>query len=80
MTYEITHEQRLELLEAHNKLRRALSMITDCHDLWLSDIRNLEKLECDLHSILKFKPREDSDGNSIFYANWVLDEDDDDDS
>ena len=80
MTYEITHEQRLELLEAHNNLMTALSTVADCHDLWLSDIRNLEKLECDLHSILKFKPRKDSDGNSIFYANWVLDEENDDDS
>jgi len=80
MTYEITHEQRLALLEAHNNLMTALSTVADCHDLWLSDIRNLEKLECDLHNILKFKPRKDSDGNSIFYANWVLDEDDDDDS
>ena len=80
MTYEITHEQRLELLEAHNNLRTALSTVADCHDLWLSDIRNLEKLECDLHRIFKFVPKQDEGGHSMFYSNWVLDEDDDDDS
>ena len=80
MTYEITHEQRLELLEAHNNLRTALSTVADCHDLWLSDIRNLEKLECNLHRIFKFVPKRDEDGHGIYYANWVLDEDDDDDS
>ena len=80
MTYEITHEQRLQLLEAHNSLRRTLSTVADCHDLWLSDIRNLEKLECHLHRIFKFVPKRDEDGHSIHYANWILDEDDDDDS
>jgi len=80
MTYEITHKQRLELLEAHNNLMTALSTVADCHDLWLSDIRNLEKLECDLHRIFKFVPKQDEGGYSMFYANWVLDEDDDDDS
>jgi len=80
MTYEITHQQRLELLEAHNNLRTALSTVADCHDLWLSDIRNLEKLQCDLHRIFKFVPKQDEGGYSMFYANWVLDEDDDDDS
>ena len=79
MTYEITHQQRLELLEAHNNLMTALSVVADCHDLWLSDIRNLEKLECNLHRILKFVPKQDEHGHSMFYANWVLDEDDDND-
>ena len=80
MTYEITHEQRLELLEAHNNLMTALSVVADCHDLWLSDIRNLEKLQCDLHRIFKFVPKKDECGHRVHHANWVLDEDDDDDS
>lgn len=80
MTYEITHEQRLELLEAHNNLRTALSTVAECRDLWLSDIRNLEKLECDLHRIFKFVPKRDENGHGMYYANWILDEDDDDDS
>ncbi len=78
MTYEITHEERLELLEAHNNLRRALSMIEECHDLMMSDIKNLDMLRCRLAKILKFTSRKDSDGNSIYWAKYVLDEGDDD--
>ena len=78
MTYEITHKQRLELLEAHNNLRTTLSTLAECNDLWLSDIRNLEKLERDLHRIFKFVPKQDEHGHSIFYAGGVLDGDDDD--
>ena len=80
MTYEITHEQRLALLEAHNNLKTALSTLAECNDLWLSDIRNIEKLQCDLHRIFKFVPKQDEHGHSMFYANWILDEDDDNDS
>ncbi len=79
MTYEITHEQRLALLEAHNNLRTALQTVGECQDLWLSDIRNLEKLECDLHSIFKFVPKQDAQGRSMYYSDWILDEEDGDD-
>ena len=80
MTYEITHEQRLKLLEAHNNLRTITQTLAECQDLWMSDVRNLEKLEYDLHSIFKFVPKKDECGHRVHYANWVLDEDDDDDS
>ena len=79
MTYEITHDQRLVLLEAHNNLRTALQTVGECQDLWLSDIRNLEKLECDLHSIFKFVPKQDAQGRSMYYSDWILDEEDGDD-
>ena len=78
MTYEITHEQRLVLLEAHNKLRTALSTVADCQDLWMSDVRNLEKLECVLHSIFKFVPEQDAEGHRMYYNDWILDEEDTD--
>jgi len=78
MTYEITHEERLELLEAHNNLKRALSMIGECNDLMMSDIRNLDRLRCSLAKILKFTSPKDSDGNIIYWAKYVLDEGDDD--
>ena len=78
MTYEITHEQRLALLEAHNNLRTALQTVGECQDLWLSDIRNLEKLECDLHRIFKFVPEQDAQGRSMYYSDWILDEEDTD--
>jgi len=79
MTYEITHDQRLALLEAHNNLRTALQTVAECQDLWLSDIRNLEKLECDLHSIFKFVPEQDEQGRRMYYGDWILDEEDGDD-
>ena len=78
MTYEITHEERLELLEAHNNLRRALSMIEGCNDLMMSDIKNLDMLRCRLARILQFTSRKDSDGNSMPWAKFVLYEGDDD--
>ena len=78
MTYEITHEERLELLEAHNNLNRALSMIGECNDLMMSDIKNLDILRYKLQSIFQFKSRKDSDGNSMPWAKYVLDEGDDD--
>ena len=74
--YTITHEERLALLEAHNNLRTALSVVAECQDLWMSDIRNLEKLECDLHRIFKFVPKQDAQGRSMYHGDWILDEDD----
>ena len=74
--YTITHEERLALLEAHNNLRIALQTVVECQDLWMSDVRNLEKLECDLHRIFKFVPKQDAQGRSMHYADWILDEDD----
>ena len=75
---EITHEQRLDLLKAYNHLRNMMQTIYDCNDLWMSDIGKLEGLQCDLHRILKFVPKEDEDGQRMLYADWVLAEEDDD--
>ncbi len=74
--YTITHEERLALLEAHNNLRIALQTVVECQDLWMSDVRNLEKLECDLHRIFKFVPKQDAQGRSMYHGDWILDEDD----
>jgi len=74
MTYEITHEQRLKLLEAHNNLRTITQTLAECQDLWMSDVRNLEKLECDLHRIFKFVPKQDDAGHFTRYADWILEE------
>mgnify|MGYP003656265717 FL=1 len=79
MTYEITHEQRLVLLEAHNELRTALQTLEECQDLWLSDVRNLDKLQYSLHRIFKFVPPEDEEGRRMHYGDWILDEEDGDD-
>ena len=75
---EITHEQRLELLKAHNDLRDILQTIFDCQDLWISDVSKLERMQCSLHHIFKFIPQKDENGVSRHYADWVLAEEDDD--
>ena len=73
---EITREQRLQMLQAHNELKDVLSTVYDCQDLWMSDIRKLERMQCDLHRIFKFVPKEDADGHRMHYSDWVLAEDD----
>ena len=73
---EVTSEQRLELLKAHNDLKDILSTIHDCQDIWMSDVGKLERIQCDLHRIFKFVPKKDEDGHRIHYADWILDEDD----
>jgi len=71
-TMEITNEQRENLLKAYNDLRNTLQTIYDCHDLWLSDVGKLEGLQCYLHRTFKFVPKEDDEGHSMHYADWVL--------
>jgi len=75
---EITREQRLQMLQAHNELKDVLSTVYDCQDLWMSDIRKLERMQCDLHRIFKFVPKEDDEGHRMHYADWVLAEEDED--
>lgn len=75
----ISHEQRLELLKAHNDLRNTLYTIDDCHDIWLSDVGKLKTLECILHRVFKFVPQEDDEGRPQHYKDWVLAELDEDD-
>lgn len=74
----ISHEERLELLKAHNDLRNTLFNIHDCHDIWLSDVGKLETLECMLHRVFKFVPQEDDEGRPQHYKDWVLAELDED--
>jgi hypothetical protein len=78
-TMEITNEQRLDMLKSYNDLRNTLQTIYDCNDLWMSDVGKLERLQCDLHRIFKFVPKEDDEGCRMPYADWVLAEHDGDD-
>jgi len=71
-TMEITNEQRLDLLKSYNNLRNTLQTIYDCHDLWMSDVGKLEGLQCDLHRIFKFVPKEDDEGHRMPYDDWIL--------
>ena len=75
---EVTHEQRLDLLKAHNDLKDILQTVHNCQDLWISDVGKLESMYCDLHRIFKFVPKEDDEGHRMHYADWVLAEEDED--
>ena len=79
---EVTNEQRLELLKAHNDLKDMLQTIFDCQDIWTSDVGKLQRIQYDLHRIFKFVPKEDENGHRVFHADWILaehDQDNDDD-
>jgi len=69
---EVTHEQRLDLLKAHNDLKDILQTVHNCQDLWISDVGKLESMYCDLHRIFKFVPKEDDEGHRMPYADWIL--------
>jgi len=75
---KLTHEQRLEFLKSYNDLRNIIQTIWECQDLWMSDVRKLEDLQNQMHSVLKFVPQEDDEGNRQHYADWVLAETDED--
>ena len=71
----ISHEERLEFLNAHNDLRSIIQTLHECQDLWMSDVGKLEKIECLMHRVLKFVPREDDEGRPMHFADWVLADD-----
>jgi len=74
----ITHEERVEFLNAHNDLKSMLMTVHECNDLWISDVGKLEKLECLLHRVMKFVPQMDDEGRPKYYADYVLEELEDD--
>ena len=77
---ELTHEQRLEFLNSYNELRSTIQTIWECQDLWMSDVRKLENLQCLMHRVLKFVPQEDDEGSRLHYHDWVLADTDDESS
>ena len=74
----ITHEERVKFLKAHNDLKNMIMTIHECNDLWISDVGKLESLECLLHSVMKFVPPMDDEGRPKYYADYVLEELEDD--
>jgi hypothetical protein len=74
----ITHEERVEFLNAHNDLKSMLMTVHECNDLWISDIGKLEKLECLLHRVMKFVPQMDDEGRPKYYCDYALEELDND--
>lgn len=51
----ITHEERVKLLKCFNDLTNILQTIYDCHDLFMSDIGKLERIQSELSNIGKFE-------------------------
>ena len=70
--YLVTQAQRMDLLNSHNKLRDILQTIADCNDIWMSDIKYLDTLQCELSRILKFVPKRGEDGHIIWGADYIL--------
>lgn len=71
---QITHEDRLMFLKAHNDLRNILMTLHECQDLWISDVGKLERIEHLIHRVMKFVPQQDDEGRSMPYADWILSE------
>lgn len=75
----ITHEERLQFLKAHNDIKNMLQTMYECNDVWLSDLGRLEEIQCLLHRVMKFTQSLDEHGNRRYYADYVLEETTDDD-
>lgn len=70
---KLTKKERLILLQGFNQLKNALQNIDETQDLWLSDIKNLDRLRCNLYMILKFEPQKDRVSNQAkWWENWKL--------
>jgi SepF-like predicted cell division protein (DUF552 family) len=65
-TMNITHEERLKLLKAHNDLMNILQTIYDCQDMFISDVGKLERIQSELSNIFKFVRGEN------YYSDWVF--------
>ncbi len=72
--FKISKADRNKLLKGFNDLRSALQTMEETQDVWLSDIRNMELLRMNLSLILNFSPKQDDEGERLYYADWVLDE------
>ena len=69
--FTINTEQRRDLLQSFNELRTAMTNIWECQDMWMSDIKNLERLMHRMQWHLDFAQRKDGTP----YMNYVLAED-----
>ena len=67
----ITDDERVQFLKAHNDIRNMVQTIHECGDVWVSDLRKLENLEHLLHSVMKFVPQMDDEGRPKYYTDFV---------
>jgi len=70
--FKISKADRNKLLKGFNDLRSALQTMEETQDVWLSDIRNMELLRMNLSYILDFSPKQNDEGEALYYADWVL--------
>jgi|9_EtaG_2_1085328.scaffolds.fasta_scaffold00115_15 hypothetical protein len=75
----ITHEDRLQFLQAHNDLKDLLSTIHECNDLYISDVGKLEGLQYLIKRVMKFVPKKDYEGNPQFYRDYILEDEEQND-
>ena len=74
MEITVNEDDRRQLLKAHNELRDMITTIHECSDIWLSDVGKLEHLQHMLHHALKFTPPVDSEGNKMWWRDYVYEE------
>ena len=76
VTVTMSIENYDALLKGHNDLLSAIETLGDIHDLYISDVRNIEDLRFRLFSGLGFAHQKSSDGkSSLYYASAVKDND-----
>ena len=59
------------LLKGSNDLKNAVSMMHECHTIYLEDLGKLETLDWRMRDILGFKRMRGTDG-SYYYGEYVL--------
>tara|TARA_R110001599_G_scaffold152352_1_gene337352 strand:- start:424 stop:708 length:285 start_codon:yes stop_codon:yes gene_type:complete len=61
----------IKLLQGNNDLKSAVSMMNECHTIYLEDLGKLEALDFRMADILGFK-RKTQQGNQYYYGDYVL--------
>lgn len=68
-------QERERALSCVNTIQNILDTLTECNDLWMSDIRKLQDAYCKLSRIVGVASPKDEDGKPKHYADKVLDDD-----
>ena len=68
-------QEREKALDCINTIQDILNTLSECNDLWLSDVRKLEEAQRKLSDIVGVAPPKGEDGRPQHYADKVLDND-----
>ena len=52
---KLTLKDEIKILDLTNELRYILNNISECNDMWVSDLNTLRKLECKLEDLFGFE-------------------------